>query len=206
MKALGHRKRRMSLFYNLLRPDEKTRILDIGGTTDTWEEFSPKIGFGLNITLLNLRSYNTSLSYRNRYTFMQGNALYLPFKNKSFDIVFSNSMIDHLYSFENQQRCANEIRRVGKQFFVQTGNRNFFFEPHFLTPFIPYFTKDTQKNLIRRFTLWGLITRPTRNYVNQMVDEIILSTKEEFESLFPEATIIQQKIFGFTKSFIAVKK
>ncbi len=204
-KILGHRKKRVELFFQTFKPSEQTSILDIGGTIDFWE-FYATYPRRLNITILNLR-YPTieGKVYRNNYQFIQANALSLPFRNKSFDIVFSNSLIDHLYSFENQEKFASEVDRVSNNYFIQTGNKNFPYEPHYLTPFINYLSKNMQKKIVRNFTFWGLLARPTSEQVNSIVDEIILSTKSEFKSLFPDALIMEQKILAMVKSFIAIK-
>ena len=45
----------------------------------------------------------------------------LPFGDKSFDIVFSNAVIEHLAA-EDQKRMAKEISRVGRSWFVTTPN------------------------------------------------------------------------------------
>ena len=55
------------------------------------------------------------------------------FPGRHFDICFSNSLMEHLGTAD-QRRVANEIRRVSKGYFVQTPNRYFPMEPHFLVP------------------------------------------------------------------------
>ena len=57
------------------------------------------------------------------------------FKDNQFDIVFSNSLIEHLYTYENMKLMANETMRVGKKFFVQTPNKYFPIEPHYFFHF-----------------------------------------------------------------------
>lgn len=51
----------------------------------------------------------------------------LQFKEKEFDLVFSNSVIEHVGGFQDQMKAANEIRRVGKNYFIQTPNKYFLF-------------------------------------------------------------------------------
>ncbi|WP_255695553.1 methyltransferase domain-containing protein [Rhodohalobacter sp. 614A] len=56
-----------------------------------------------------------------QFQYVQGDALDMHmFEDKSFDVVFSNSVIEHVGSFENQRRFADEVRRVGKAYWVQT--------------------------------------------------------------------------------------
>jgi len=56
------------------------------------------------------------------------------------------------------------------------------------------------------FSVWGLITRPSKAYVNSIINEIRLLTLDEMENLFPDCKIIREKFFFFTKSYIAVRK
>jgi ubiquinone/menaquinone biosynthesis C-methylase UbiE len=203
MDLLGFREQRIKLFFNIF-PQGSYSILDVGGGNYFWDMVSQKYNRKLTVTILNrlLDGFgdNPNINY------IQGDALALPFDCDSFDIVFSNSLIDHLYTFENQKIAASEIRRVGKGYFVQTINKKFIIEPHYWTPFIHYFSKRYQKKLIRNYSLWGIINRPDQELINQLVDEIIPSTEEEFKELFPDAQIIREKWCGLTKSFIAAKK
>ncbi|HEX3384090.1 MAG TPA: methyltransferase domain-containing protein, partial [Mucilaginibacter sp.] len=134
-----------------------------------------------------------------------GDGTKLGFKDDEFSLVYSNSVIEHLFSFENQKAFANEIKRVGKKYYVQTPAQEFFVEPHVITPFIHWFPEKIQRKLMRNFTVWGLITRPTQDYIDNFLNERKLLTFEAFRSLFPDATIKREKFLFFTKSYIAVK-
>ena len=67
------------------------------------------------------------------------------FKDNQFDIVFSNSLIEHLYTYENMKLMANETMRVGKKFFVQTPNKYFPIEPHYFFPFFQFMPYKMKK-------------------------------------------------------------
>ena len=136
---------------------------------------------------------------------MLGDGRALPFDNKSFDIVVSNSVIEHLGEWQQQRIFAEEIRRVGRSYWVQTPNRGFFIEPHFLAPLIHFLPKKYRKKLARYFTVWGLTIRPTPKQVDELVEEISLLNKPEVQELFPDAKIITEKWCGMTKSIIACK-
>jgi hypothetical protein len=114
-------------------------------------------------------------------------------------------LLDHLYTFENQKKFAEEVKRVGWSYLIQTGDKKFFFKPHYLTPFIHYLPKNFQKKIIRYATIWTLITKPSKDYKDSIVDEIILSTEHEFRKLFPSANIYKEKCLFFMKSFIAYR-
>jgi ubiquinone/menaquinone biosynthesis C-methylase UbiE len=202
MDLFGFRSERVQLFLDIFKPDGCS-LLDVGGGNYFWDMVATRYDKTINITILNLLT--DGFGYNNNINYIQANALTLPFKDQSYDIVFSNSLLDHLRTFDNQKKVANEIRRVGKRYFVQTINRNFLIEPHYWTPLIHFLPKRFQKKLIRNFTLWGIMNRPDNELINNLVDEIIPSTEKEFKELFPEAHIIHEKWCGLTKSFMAVK-
>jgi Methyltransferase domain len=138
----------------------------------------------------------------------------LPFGDKFFDIVFCSSVIEHVtvtkkeiwqitdekefarLSFESQKHLANEIRRVGSSYFVQTPNRNFVFETHSWLPFISYLPRPLMMKTLDFFNkFWIKITIP----------DFHLLDKKQMQKLFPEARIVSERKFGMIKSIIAIK-
>lgn len=114
----------------------------------------------------------------------------------SFDFVFSNSVIEHVGNHQDQLRMAREVCRVGKRYFIQTPNRYFPLEPHFLPLGIRVW-------LMQNFNLGWFPKTPDRQQAREIVDGIRLLGKEDFRSLFPNAMIYEEKVLGITKSFVA---
>src|SRR6476646_9610833 len=106
-------------------------ILDVGGTSDFWLGMLNAAGTNWQVTVVNLELVQptTSLPW---LRFAIADATALPFADRSFDVVFSNSAIEHVGGWNEQQLMAQEIRRVGKRYFVQTPNYYFPMEPHVL--------------------------------------------------------------------------
>lgn len=186
----------MRQFRHLLGLTAETRILDVGGSELNWL----LLGFSPHMTLLNL-----AVPRESNFTWVVADGMHLPFRTRAFDIVYSNSVIEHLGSFESQQLFAAECQRVGHGYYVQTPNKWFFIEPHLITPFIHWLGRRIQKKLLRNFTVWGLITRPTEQYCDDFVEEIHLLNEREMRRLFPKADIWHERFLGFSKSLIAVK-
>ncbi len=196
------RKKRMAKFYALLSPSGDSRVLDIGGMPSTWNEES-QCDRDFPVTLINLRRLEDFGG--ERFTAVVGDATNLPFGDKSFDIAFSNSVIEHLGSWDVQVRFAQEVSRVAPKFWVQTPAKSFPIEPHYLAPFIHYFPKKIQRLLVRNFTVWGWSVRPNTAQVDSILDELRLLSYREFVRLFPNCAILKEKFLGLTKSYIAVR-
>ena len=98
---------------------------------------------------------------------------------------------------------AEEVRRVGKRYFVQTPNRYFPIEPHFLIPWFQFLPLTVKVFLIRDFNLgWYPKTRDRQKALAR-VTSINLLSRRELKALFPTARVYQEKFFGLTKSFVA---
>lgn len=196
----GFRRRRMRRFIEALRPTAETTVLDVGGTPFNWEQ----IGASFPITLLNTEPLQAD-GLGDQYTVVQGSGTRLDFADRSFDIAFSNSVIEHVGPLDAQRAFAQELRRVGRQLWVQTPARGFFFEPHLLAPFIHFLPLSWQRRLVRNFSLWGWLTRPSQASVDRMLDGLHLLDYPTFSALFPDCEIRRERFLGFTKAFVAVR-
>ena len=196
----GFRGRRMNRFVEMFQPTVETTVLDVGGTPYNWERIDAKFP----VTLLNTEPLEPD-GLDARYTLVQGSGTQLDFADRSFDIAFSNSVIEHVGSFDAQRAFAEELRRVGRQLWVQTPARSFFFEPHLLAPFIHFLPLAWQRRLVRNFTLWGWVTRPSQASVDRMLGELRLLDYASFQELFPDCEIRRERFLGFTKAFVAVR-
>jgi len=195
------RRRRMDRFLNLFAPTPSTRICDIGGYPDFWKDVLPETP----IMVLNIHPVAAPRDRPNISTVL-GDGTNLRYADKEFDILFSNSVIEHLGNFENQQRFAQECMRVGRALWIQTPARSFPIEPHFLTPFIHYLPREWRRRLLRNFTVWGWLGRPSDQQVDEIISEIRLLDLKELKELFPGCGILKEKFFLLTKSYIVVRK
>jgi hypothetical protein len=202
------RRRRFALFLDLLNSIKQSKIdiLDIGGTEVFWEsmDFVKMCKNGrIRLTVLNV----TAVSARHEFIeSVTGDARDLScFGDKQFDIAFSNSVIEHVGSYNDQKSMAEEIRRVGKRYFVQTPNYYFPIEPHFLFPFFQFLPKGLKIYLLRHFNLGWYKKMSSREGALKVIGEIRLLKLREFKELFPDAEIYKEKFLGLTKSFIAYR-
>ncbi|MEP7230458.1 MAG: class I SAM-dependent methyltransferase [Ginsengibacter sp.] len=195
------RENRFAFFRELLsriQSDKPIEILDIGGTQSYWESMNFTEGHNANITLLNL--YLAPVKYPN-FSSIAGDACDLSnFGEDHFDIIFSNSVIEHLFTYENQMKMAKEIRRVGKYYYVQTPNYYFPIEPHWLFPLFQFFPFNMKVALTKNFNLGNYKKSKTREAAMRRVNEVQLLTEKEMKTLFPEGLVYREKFLGLTKS------
>ena len=197
------RSRRMRRFAATFRLTPETRILAVGGTPYNWKT----IDCEARVTLLNVvfRRFLVPSEMEGKLTLLLGDGRQLGCADGSFDICYSNSVIEHLSKLENQKRFASESRRVGRGVWVQTPARCFFVEPHLITPFIHYLPRGLQRRMLRNFTLWGWMTRPTQERVDAFLNEVRLMSYREMKELFPDCRIERERFLGWTKAYIAVR-
>jgi len=196
-------KKRMRNFVKTFSPTRETKILDVGGTTYNWN----LIDCQSHITLLNLTVPQGIRSESQNIFFIEGNGLSLQYQDASFDIFYSNSVIEHVGTFENQIKFASELMRVGRQVWVQTPAYSFFFEPHLLTPFIHFLPRKYQRKLLRNFSVWGWMVRPEPTECGWVsIWGTPYHVYKEMVQLFPRCVIHVEKFLGFPKAYIAVRK
>jgi len=191
---LGNRFRqtRMQRFLALLPTviDRPVRILDIGGTAPYWHALPGLYARqDVEITVVNLgdREFDDA-NLRVR----KGDARDLPeFRDSSFDLVHSNSVIEHVGSWADMQRMASEVRRLAPRYFIQTPNYWFPIEPHYKLPFVQF------------------LPSPIRSRVRDKVwpdHSIELIAARQMRALFPDAVVERERFAGLTKSLIAVRQ
>lgn len=191
------RKKRMARFISTFLPKESDEILDIGGTAFNWT----LINYKYPITLLNLDVPDNASELPENYTCVAGDGTALEYADNSFAIVFSNSVIEHVGTYEKQMAFAKEACRVGKKIWIQTPAKCFFFEPHYLMAFVHWFPKKCQKKMLR-FSGRALLSKFPQEEIDDLVDYTRLLSFAECQELFPNCSIHKEKILFFTKSYI----
>ena len=194
------RRKRFSFFEGLAAElDKPVKILDVGGNEIFWKTSHGDSSEVFDVTLLNLKEEQPKLPYVKSFA---GDACNMSeFSDGEFDIVFSNSVIEHVGDMDAQRAMAKEIRRVGKRYFVQTPNRHFPVEPHYVFPFIQYLPKEVQYHIILR---WPFSRNSYRNpEISRMhVEEIRLLNRKELLELFPDAQVYSEMCLGLKKSYV----
>ncbi|MCC5787806.1 MAG: methyltransferase domain-containing protein [Phycisphaerales bacterium] len=196
------RQRRFEKFDKITKSlGETVSIIDLGGTVEFWERRGWAGREDRQITLINLEEseskYSNIQSKAGDATRLDGVA------DGEFDIAFSNSVIEHVFTYENQEKMAAEVRRVAGAYWVQTPNYWFPMEPHFHVPGWQWLPKSIRYSLIRRRRCGWRGPERDPEKAKQLVDEVRLVTKREMRKLFPDSTLWGERFGPFVKSWVA---
>jgi hypothetical protein len=164
-------------------------IADVGGDHNLWKI----IGRTEGIIVVNLWVPDE----HDGVMYILGDGCRLPFGDKSIDLAFSNSAIEHVGSFENQRRFAAELMRVGKRVYCQTPCRSFPVDPHLSMPLLHWLPRKwLTPYFLRYFTLNGWLSGKPYHY------DVTWISKRRLRSLFPQCQVATERFLGIPKSFL----
>lgn len=187
------RVRRMNMFIDIVKPFPGMNVLDLGGQPQIWDFVEPP----LNITCLNLPGMaKKEHATHHNITYVEGDACDMPhFQPGDFDVVFSNSVIEHVGNADKQAQFAREVERLSNTYWIQTPCKNFPIEAHCGMPFWWYYPKGVRQFFInvwsRNQASWGEMVATT-TYINP----------KDLKQMLPSARVIREW-FVFPKSMIA---
>jgi SAM-dependent methyltransferase len=152
--SLWNRKRKLALFLDELRPGPETTIVDVG-VGDTGFDTEPGVALSHNFfeAMYPWPERITAVSDVPLPNFAQefpqiapvtASGTNLPFEDDSFDIAFSNAVLEHVGGPEEQRRFVHELCRVAPKVFVSTPNRRFPLEVHTLVPFLHWLPRSAR--------------------------------------------------------------
>jgi methyltransferase family protein len=205
-RSLSHRlrHRRFERFAELTRHlPRPLSIIDIGGTTEFWEARGWAGRDDVNVTLINL----TGGEQRHENLVpVVGDATDLSeYADRAFDLAFSNSVIEHLFTLERQQAMAAEVSRVAAAYWIQTPNFWFPVEPHFLLPAWHWTPEQLRVEILSRSGVGWAGRCDSREHATQVVKEHRLMRRAELARLFPDGVLIAERFGGLVKSWTAVR-
>ncbi|MGB8818692.1 MAG: class I SAM-dependent methyltransferase [Rhizobiaceae bacterium] len=191
----------------ILEEKGSCHVLDLGGSEKYWligEDFIKANRERLHFTIINpepQESTDTGL-----FSFSVGDATDPDlFKDQSFDLVHSNSVIEHVGNWDAIQRFADNTRRLGKRYFMQTPNFWFPYEPHFRFPGFQWLPASLRALMMTKMKLGFFAKQETYAEAKCHVDSIRLLSAGEIHKLLPDATIKRERIFGMAKSIMAIR-
>jgi len=183
------------------------RILDVGGSGVYWKIIPVEFlkAKNVHITVLNLPSREPLHEDNALFSFVHGDGCNLhEYGDKEFDIVHSNSVLEHVGNEDRVASFVNELKRVAYTCYLQTPNYWFPVEPHFLLPFFHWLPVSCRVRLLTLFNLGQFKRRKSEQEAFNIVSSINLFTINEVHKLFPDALFFREKFFFLTKSFMLI--
>jgi hypothetical protein len=189
----------MRLMVRELHLKQNASVLDLGGQPATWDHgFVPP----LDLTILNLPdTVKQRGNFRgHKITYVEGDACHSPgYQNLAFDVVFSNSVIEHVGGLDRRAEFAREVIRLGQSFWVQTPSVWFPIEAHTGMPFWWFYPSVVRSLILKRW--YRKLPKWT-----EMVQGTTVVHKRELKRLFPGARILVERVWGIPKSYIVVSR
>lgn len=211
------RSRRFAVIERLIASELRSangpvRILDVGGTADYWMKRhlqdttealadDPRV----EITLLNIEYHEYDGSHP-RIQAVVGDGRRLLFGDDEFDLVLSNSTMEHVGGRTEQMRMAREVQRVGKRCYVQVPCRWFPIEPHTGVPFFGVLPFKAKVWLIRHVDIGHAGREDDREAAERRARDAHLLTARQTVSLFSSrpVEVHRERVLGLTKSVAVV--
>ena len=199
------RRRRARIISGVIKSNNVKSIADIGGSVHYWQEN------GISVEPKQVSIYNISKgdsgsldNVRTDYRVELFNGQNVPVSDKHFDLVVSNSVIEHV-ALDQRQQLVKEMQRIGKQVIIQTPARAFPIDPHFIMPFVHWLPKNIGYLLVL-ISPWRILSRPPKAIRRSYHYETNILSKRELEALMPGAEIRTERFFGLPKSYVALSR
>ncbi len=202
------RRRRMAAVIDMMRPiiaaRGTCRVLDLGGTPEYWL-LHRELWTGLPVEFTLLNTYRPTLG-ASGFSFVPGDARDLGgMDDGSFDLIHSNSVIEHVGAWADMKAMAGEVRRVGRAYFVQTPYVGFPIEPHFRLPFFHWLPAPVQMSIVMARRNGYMEKAGSIDAAMGHVESARLLGARQMRTLFPDAELVFERVLGFRKSMMAMR-
>jgi SAM-dependent methyltransferase len=195
------RRKMFHLFMQEMQPAEDMRVLDLGVTCDQHfresNYFEQLYSYPHRIVCAGTEPAHHLETTFPGTTFVQVQpGRPLPFADREFDIVFSNAVVEHAGSREQQRDFVREILRVGQRFFLTTPNRWFPVEVHTGLPLLHFLHPRIYRSLLRKLG--------HKYYASEA--NLNLLDRASLLGLFPKcvsASVSKVRILGLTSNLVA---
>jgi hypothetical protein len=181
-------------------PDlDQMRVLDLGGEVRSW---APAPVMPAHLTVVNISDDHIAGEGVESF---KGDACDLPdrLRGERFDLVFSNSVIEHVGGHDRRVAFAESVRSMSDRHWVQTPYRYFPIEPHWVFPGFQFLPLRARVEITRRWRL-GRQTAIFDKAVDAALTVELLDVTG-MRHYFPDSEIRHERLAGLTKSLIAVR-
>lgn len=188
-------------------------ILDIGGRLETWSRLGVVDDDSIaTIHVTNYEELPAGTAAHPKVTFEGGvDARRLPFPDGAFDVVYANSVIEHVGDTEQQRAMVQEVERVARHgVYLQTPNKLFVIDPHFArvpVPFFQWLPLTVRAGLLRLLPMAHSGRTSSYRTGRRVAAGVTLVTPRRLVGFFaPDSrpSLRRERFYGLTKSLMVV--
>lgn len=177
-------------------------VIDIGGRVESWRRAPVRPE---HVHVVNLVKESADLPEWAEVDAADACALPGGIAGRHYDMVFSNSVIEHVGGHERRLRFAEAVHKLSERHWVQTPYRYFPIEPHWLAPGMQHLPVVVRTTIAHRWPMAH--SRATcRESALDAVLWVELLDRTQMRHYFPSSALLSERIMGITKSLIAVKE
>jgi hypothetical protein len=176
------------------------RVLDLGGTAVSWRVLGLK---ARSVTLVNLDHPEDAEDSESWMEVVQADACTGGFGK--YDLVFSNSLMEHLGGHARRQQFAEVVRESAPAWWIQTPYRYFPIEPHWIFPLFQFLPFRARLMVCQHWRTLHLSAPKDRAVAAELVSSVELISATEMRTYFPTSEIWFERIAGLPKSLVAIQ-
>jgi len=197
--AAGARRRRWELFGSHFPELREMRVLDLGGYAREWLDVDPRPRQVVTVNLDRDDDAGPGVIV------VRGDACAPPagLLRESFDLVYSNSLIEHVGGHARRQQLADVVHSLAPAHWVQAPYRYFPIEAHYLFPGFQFLPLRVRAEVAHRWPV-STLRSTSESAVRDVLNTEFLS-RTEMRYYFPTSAILDERFVGLTKSLIAMK-
>jgi hypothetical protein len=176
-------------------------VIDLGGRIPTWQRapVRPK-----HVHVVNMEPSRTDIPEWAEFDLGDACALPAQIAGRRYDLVFANSVIEHVGGHERRERFADSVHQLSDAHWVQTPYRYFPIEPHWMAPGMQFMPVAARAQLARQWPLsYG--RGKSRDTALRTVLGVELLDRTQFRYYFPDSLMRTETILGVPKSLIAYR-
>lgn len=205
-------RKRCSLFREFIGAAPRPlRVIDLGGSQVMWRRWLFSDEDRVHVTLVNSHAGDTShldeeaagsffVEWRHDVRQLTASDL------APFDIVFSNSLLEHLYSRDEQRAVADTVMASGKPYFVQVPNRRCLVDPHFPHPLAPFYAgwpRSVQAVALAHHRLGSGAKSGSVAAARARLRDYVPIDRATLQHLFPDSRVVTDWSLGLPMSLVA---
>jgi hypothetical protein len=179
-------------------------VIDLGGTADSWLRAPVRPA---QVHVVNIEPDPGASGLPGWLRVEQGDACDLPGTVLSgvYDLVFSNSVIEHVGGHAQRVRFAEAVHKLADRHWIQTPYRYFPVEPHWLFPGFQFLPLSVRAQIAFRWPL-GHTPAPSLHHGLSDAIGVELLSRAEMAYYFPHSELKSERMLGLVKSLIAIRR